>query len=80
MIVGENNYTLDTDENRVLIGLTVEETREFLALIELLAITNPEPVSPIDWDGPRERRWLVLMQKHTEGLEQFLRAGLLPKH
>jgi hypothetical protein len=81
MIIGGSNYALDADGNRVLVGLTVEETREFLALTELLAITNPdEPLSSIDWDAPREQRWLVLMQKHLVELEQLLRAGLLTKH
>jgi hypothetical protein len=75
--IGESNYAFDADGNRVLIGLTVEETRELLALTELLAIIKPdEPLSFIDWAAPREKRWLVLMQKHTAELEQFLRAGL----
>jgi hypothetical protein len=77
VIIGESNYALDADGNRILIGLTVEETRELLALTELLAIIKPgEPLSSVDWVSPEEKRWLVLMQKHTAELEKFLRAGL----
>ena len=76
VIIGESNYTLDDDGNRILIGLTVEETREFLELTDLLASINPgKPLSSIDWTSPKEMRWSALMQKHTLELEKLLRAG-----
>ena len=76
MILGESNYSLDDDGNRILIGLTVEETREFLELTDLLASISPEqPLSSIDWTSPKEMRWLVLMQKHSLELEKHLRPG-----
>jgi hypothetical protein len=76
VIIRESNYALDADGNRILMGLTVEETRELLELTDLLAILNPdEPLSSIDWAAPKQKRWLVLMQKHTAELEKFLRAG-----
>ncbi|UPJ53264.1 hypothetical protein IVB30_19275 [Bradyrhizobium sp. 200] len=76
MIIGESNYALDDDGNRILIGLTVEETREFLELTDLLASISPgQPLSSIDWTSPQEMRWLALMQKHTLGLEKHLSAG-----
>ena len=68
MIFGESNYALDDDGNRILIGLTVEETREFLDLTDLLAGINPgQPLSSIDWTSPKEMRWSTLMQKHALG-------------
>ena len=76
MILGESNYSLDDDGNRILIGLTVEETREFLELTDLLASISPgQPLSSIDWTSAKEMRWLVLMQKHSLELEKHLRPG-----
>jgi hypothetical protein len=76
VILGESNCALDDDGNRILIGLTVEETREFLELTDLLASISPgQPLSSIDWTSPKEMRWLVLMQKHSLELEKHLRPG-----
>ena len=76
VIIGESNYCLDAEGNRILIGLTAEETREFLELTDVLAIHNAEEqVSSINWAGRSEQRWLALMQKHAVELENFLRAG-----
>jgi hypothetical protein len=76
VIIGESNYALDDDGNRILIGLTVEETREFLELTDLLASISPgQPLSSIDWTSPKEMRWLALMQKHSLELEKHLRPG-----
>ena len=75
MIFDESSYALDDDGNRILIGLTVEETREFLHLTDLLAGINPgQPLSSIDWTSPKEMRWLALMQKHALELEKLVRA------
>jgi len=76
VIIGESNYALDDDGNRILIGLTVEETREFLELTDLLASISPrQPLSSIDWTSPKEMRWLALMQQHALELEKIVRAG-----
>jgi hypothetical protein len=75
VILGESNYALDDDGNRILIGLTVEETREFLELTDLLASISPgQPLSSIDWTSPKEMRWLALMQKHVLELEKLARG------
>ena len=80
MTFDESSYALDDDGNRILIGLTVEETREFLDLTDLLASINPgQPLSSIDWTSPKEMRWLALMQKHALELEKLARARG-PKH
>ena len=76
MIFDEHSYALDDDGNRILIGLTAEETQEFFDLTDLLATTNPgQPLSSIDWTSPKEKRWLALMQKHALEREKILRSG-----
>jgi hypothetical protein len=71
----ESRYTLDNDGNRILVGLTVEETREFLNLTDVLAAKYPgQPISSIDWRSPKERRWFSLMQKHARERERRARA------
>jgi hypothetical protein len=75
VIFDESSYALDDDGNRILIGLTVEEPREFLDLTDLLAAIDPgQSLSSIDWTSPKEMRWLALMQKHTLELEKLVRA------
>ena len=52
----DNNYILDANGKRILIGLTLDETREFERLDELIMSLVPEPT-----DEPRsrnQRRWL----------------------
>jgi hypothetical protein len=74
VIFDENSYTLDDNGNRILVGLTAEETREFFDLTDLLASANPgQPLSSIDWTSPEEARWLALMQKHARELEKLAR-------
>lgn len=74
MIFDENRYTFDDDDgNRILVGLTVKETRKFLDLTDGLAAKYPrQPRSSIDWTSPKEKRWLSRMQKHA--LERERRA------
>lgn len=75
MIIGESNYALDDNGDRVLIGLTVEETREFLELTKAPASVIPGKSPFADWASPKEMRWLELMSKHANALEKFLLAG-----
>lgn len=75
MIFDESSYALDDDGNRILIGLTVEETQEFFDLTDFLAAISPgQPLSSIDWTSPKEMRWLALMQKHAFEREKLIRA------
>jgi hypothetical protein len=74
--IGDGNYVFDNDGNRVLMGLTAEETREFLQLTDLLAwINEGQSLSSIDWAAPEEKRWLALMANHAAALDEFLRSG-----
>jgi hypothetical protein len=76
VIFDESSYFLDDDGNRILIGLTAEETQEFFDLTVLLAAINPgKPLSSIDWTSPKEMRWLALMQKHSLEREKLARSG-----
>jgi hypothetical protein len=75
MAFGESNYAVDEEGNRVLLGLTVEETRELLELTDALATARPEqPLSSIDWTRPEEMRWCELMKRHAAELSKFLLA------
>jgi hypothetical protein len=68
----DDNYVLDADGNSVLVGLTLDETREFECLDEL--ISGLDPMSPVSTDDGRslnERRWLVLYEKHEAALRTF---------
>jgi hypothetical protein len=73
MIFGESNSAVDDQGNRVLFGLTVEETRELLELTDELASARPgEPLSTNQWTRTEEMRWLELMDKHTAELSKLL--------
>ena len=57
MAFDDDNYVLDADGNSVLVGLTLDETREFEGLDEL--ISGLDPMSPVSTDDGRslnERR------------------------
>lgn len=60
-------YFVDAVGQRVLIGLTIEETREFEVLdraqAEQHSVSVVGEAAPSSF-GEGERRWLVLYQKH----------------
>ena len=58
MACGDDSYVLDSDGNRILIGLTLDETREFESLDELISSLSSAPTNQSR--SPNERRWLVL--------------------
>jgi hypothetical protein len=72
----EDSYEIDAFGNRVLIGLTAEETEEFIRLDaiisergQLINITTDE------WYQPRESRWLELYEKHETARRPFLKSS-----
>jgi hypothetical protein len=75
MVFDEDNYVFDVCGNRVLVGLTLEETREFETLDTLIA--NLGPVR--SHRSSNGIRWLVLYEKHKAALEGF-RSGSKTKH
>ena len=66
----DDNYILDGDGNRILIGLTLDETREFERLDELMSNVNFVPTD--DSRSLNERRWLVLYDKHEAAVRIYL--------
>ena len=66
MALGDDSYALDADGNRILIGLTLDETREFECLDELISNLSTAPTDD------SERRWLVLYDKHEAAVRLYL--------
>jgi hypothetical protein len=66
----DNDYILDGDGNRILIGLTLDETREFERLDELMSNLSFVPTD--DGRSLTERRWLVLYDKHEAAVRIYL--------
>jgi hypothetical protein len=72
MACDDDSYVLDGDGNRILIGLTLDETREFEHLDELILSLSSAPT-----DRSRslnERRWLVLYDKHEAAVGIYVSA------
>jgi hypothetical protein len=66
----DDDYVLDADGNRILIGLTLAETREFERLDELISDLSSAPTD--DSRSINERRWLVLYDKHEAAVQAYL--------
>jgi hypothetical protein len=66
----DDNYIFDSEGNRILIGLTLDETREFECLDELISNLSTAPTD--DSHSINERRWLVLYDKHEAALRVYL--------
>ena len=66
----DDNYILDGDGNRTLIGLTIDETREFERLDELISDLSSAPTD--DSRSINERRWLVLYDKNESAVRAYL--------
>ena len=70
MACGDDSYVLDSDGNRILIGLTLDETREFESLDELISSLSSAPTN--ESRSLNERRWLVLYDKHEAAVRIYL--------
>ena len=70
MACDDDNYVLDGDGNRILIGLTLDETLEFERLDELMSNVSFVPTD--DSRSLNERRWLVLYDKHEAAVRLYL--------
>jgi hypothetical protein len=66
----DDNYILDANGKRILIGLTLDETREFERLDELIMSLVPEPTDELR--SRNERRWLALHDKHEAAVRSYL--------
>ena len=68
MASDDDSYVLDADGNRI--GLTLDETREFECLDELISNLSSAPTD--DSRSQNERRWLVLYDKHEAAVRIYL--------
>lgn len=68
----DDNYTLDDNRKRILIGLTFDETREFERLDE--SILDSVSEGPDQRRSRDERRWLILHDKHEAAVRRYLSA------
>jgi hypothetical protein len=77
-MASDDNYILDNKGSRVLIGLTLDETRDFECLDGLISTLGTAPTD--DSRSINERRWLVLYDKHEAAVREYLsieNAGIL---
>jgi hypothetical protein len=71
-----DSYEIDAAGNRVLIGLTVEETVEYIRLDAIISNTGPMTRNVTDEPyRPHERRWLELYEKHEDAKRPFLKSS-----
>jgi hypothetical protein len=68
----DDNYILDAEGKRILIGLNAEETREFERLDDLMSYASFVPTD--DSQSLNERRWLVLYDKHQAAARNYISA------
>ena len=69
----EDSFQLDQQGNRVLVGLTVEETREFV-LLDLGFDKSMPSLAMDDVETPEQQRWLELYEKHEAAMKPFISA------
>jgi hypothetical protein len=75
MIDDDENFLVDAGGNRILIGLTLEETLEFDRLERHINATGPFPhISKDEWHRSEEKRWLELSDKHQAAKVAFVRS------
>ena len=70
MACEDDNYILDADANRILIGLTLDETREFECLDELILSLSSAPIN--DNRSLNEQLWLELYDRHEAAVRIYL--------
>jgi hypothetical protein len=71
----DNNFQLDADGERVLVGLARSEMLEFIRLDELINANGPFPdILRDEWHSADEKRRLELWDKHEAARHLFLNA------
>jgi hypothetical protein len=76
MFDDNDDFELDPAGNRVLIGLSMEETDEFFRLEETIRTSNDLiNILHEELHSPEQRRWLELFDKHTIAKLPFLQTG-----
>jgi hypothetical protein len=76
MIDDDDSYELDPDGARVLIGLSAEETAEFIRLDHSIGDAPSVPGTVQDeWARVDDLRWLELYEKHEAARKPFLNSS-----
>jgi hypothetical protein len=71
----DDDYELDGSGNRVLIGLSSEETAEFFRLDEIISKSGPPLPDAEPSYQPENHRWLELYEKHESARRPFLKSS-----
>lgn len=72
----DDDYVIDAFGNRVLIGLSAEETEEFLLLDPVIGERGPPLQTAMDEVyRPPKRRWIELYEKHETARRPFLKSS-----
>jgi len=76
MFEDNDDFEIDPAGKSVLIGLSAEETEEFLKLEEIIR-TSGQLINILrdELHSPEQRRWLALFDKHTIAKLPFLHAS-----
>ncbi|MGX7741242.1 hypothetical protein [Rhodopseudomonas parapalustris] len=75
-MIKDDDYELDRFGNRVLIGLTAQETAEYFRLEEIIRKSMPLPeTADNEWVRPEHSRWLDLYEKHESARRPFLKSS-----
>jgi hypothetical protein len=76
MIDDDDNYQLDAAGARVLIGLSAQETAEFIQLDSAIGNgASPPTFTSSEWARADDVRWLELYEKHEAARLPFLTAS-----
>jgi hypothetical protein len=70
-----DSFAIDEFGNRVLIGLSAEETDEYFLLDALISETGPLHTLGDGGYRPSEGRWLELFEKHETARRPFLKTS-----
>jgi hypothetical protein len=71
-MTSDEEYEIDPQGYRVLIGLTIGETEEFFRLDAVLATkTYSVEAPPDDTETPEAVRWMQLLDKHDMAMMPF---------
>jgi hypothetical protein len=77
----DDDYQIDAQGNRVLIGLSLEETEEFQRLEETIANSCPRSqIGDQDWALPEDQRWTEMFEEHETAKRPFLNIDYRIRH
>lgn len=75
-MIKDDDYELDSFGNRVLIGLSAEETAEFFRLDDIISkSTPPRRFRVTEAVRPEDQRRRELYEKHQSARRPFLNSG-----